>query len=1023
MFSSYAISALVLYLFLKYRNNLQHPLQVLKSFFYFYSSFPWDSFVLTSEGPKAITSGSGGAATPSSCSKEFFEKEYSCENIFSSKIQQPLMEQQERFYQTVRQHLPSTTANPSKKQSPVDPSDLSITVSRDRHPSSPSTSVDSGQSSSVASISGSHVSSSSCYSSRFPLRACNIQDPLDPSNNLGLSITRNNLLLITKSLTIGLQILENSLCSFQHTNRLANLPTSAPSSSQSCFISDIPPASPLSVNHLIDNGQHLPNHFQCGFFPVLPMQRSKSPSVDFKTRNGVSPFSSASENRSVSNASAADSSDDICLISSGRKEHRAREASHSVNSCGTQRPNDVISSGTPSPSSSLLKTHQWTQFPLLCQVFPLTLSKYVLSGNIRSDLLDRPLCGVLRGSLGPSTNMSSVSAQHPALSPSTHIVSPVDYLTGNVFHIDDMFNLKLKPEETSLHQETVPLNQNCKVMGGCQKQGGDPLFTDDGLVSSFSERKKSAPAPVIPTNRENRREPKRKRRNSVVKLVSSKERTVSTESNENTDDSKNLLIETKFNPSLSSSSSCSDLLLDITSSTTKSSCSVSSSFSPPFPGLNSGVICDEDQEIGDNETNVIWNCLVVLREQVDETLLCCEECLHTITLFHNLPSFLVLSVFIIISFFSLILIMYSGIYFTRLPFSSPSSSSSPLTSSFVSFFEPSDRSSNSGHTSRRLDELVLETAIQNLIKLTSPSSSYASLHSREPHESTEALSVLPSSYVSVDKPSSLPYSSSTTSEVSPYYSSTFFHSITFWVQMADKLTFGDFSHYEKLQASSISSSFSMKYFWLKDRKPLRSTSSSRTGAFIFMHPFYTIESMNVDDIGHYECYQLVNKSAKTNLVNSELTQVKRKDMVKEGYVEGEESIPRSEEERENALKGGKIAFVTEAIIRISRKSLDFLLPLLVFLFFFLALEKPRIRNRPFFHEVRVGGVLTLNLDVEGVPPPSYKWFRNGYHLVDQIHPTLLIENAEKDDSGTYSCQVSNIAGDFTWLEATVVILD
>jgi hypothetical protein len=89
----------------------------------------------------------------------------------------------------------------------------------------------------------------------------------------------------------------------------------------------------------------------------------------------------------------------------------------------------------------------------------------------------------------------------------------------------------------------------------------------------------------------------------------------------------------------------------------------------------------------------------------------------------------------------------------------------------------------------------------------------------------------------------------------------------------------------------------------------------------------------------------------------------------------------------------------------------------------LRLEKPLIHNRPFFQKVPVGGILMLNLEVEGVPPPSYKWFRNGYRLLDQSRPTLLIEKAEKDDSGTYSCQVSNIAGEFTWLEATVVVVE
>lgn len=65
----------------------------------------------------------------------------------------------------------------------------------------------------------------------------------------------------------------------------------------------------------------------------------------------------------------------------------------------------------------------------------------------------------------------------------------------------------------------------------------------------------------------------------------------------------------------------------------------------------------------------------------------------------------------------------------------------------------------------------------------------------------------------------------------------------------------------------------------------------------------------------------------------------------------------------------------------------------------------------------------MNLDIEGSPPPSFKWYRNGYLLDGQVQRSLVIESVTKGDAGTYSCEVSNVAGQFVWVEATVSIVN
>lgn len=81
-----------------------------------------------------------------------------------------------------------------------------------------------------------------------------------------------------------------------------------------------------------------------------------------------------------------------------------------------------------------------------------------------------------------------------------------------------------------------------------------------------------------------------------------------------------------------------------------------------------------------------------------------------------------------------------------------------------------------------------------------------------------------------------------------------------------------------------------------------------------------------------------------------------------------------------------------------------------------------VRTRPSYQEIKVGANLYINLDTDAVPPASFQWYKNGYILTDQKQQALIITNASLNHSGTYSCEVQNVAGSLLWLEATVLVV-
>ena len=70
----------------------------------------------------------------------------------------------------------------------------------------------------------------------------------------------------------------------------------------------------------------------------------------------------------------------------------------------------------------------------------------------------------------------------------------------------------------------------------------------------------------------------------------------------------------------------------------------------------------------------------------------------------------------------------------------------------------------------------------------------------------------------------------------------------------------------------------------------------------------------------------------------------------------------------------------------------------------------------------MGSALLLSLQVEGIPPPTFQWFKNGYQMPGHTQRALVFENVTYAHSGTYSCDVQNLAGGFVWLEATVLVV-
>ncbi|XP_023320819.1 peroxidasin homolog isoform X2 [Eurytemora carolleeae] len=83
-------------------------------------------------------------------------------------------------------------------------------------------------------------------------------------------------------------------------------------------------------------------------------------------------------------------------------------------------------------------------------------------------------------------------------------------------------------------------------------------------------------------------------------------------------------------------------------------------------------------------------------------------------------------------------------------------------------------------------------------------------------------------------------------------------------------------------------------------------------------------------------------------------------------------------------------------------------------------EKPRISHRPVKTTVHIGELIVLDCLASGYPPPFYTWYKDGGRLSaahDRFtlaeNGSLIISNAQLDDSARYRCSASNYLGKAT----------
>ena len=74
-------------------------------------------------------------------------------------------------------------------------------------------------------------------------------------------------------------------------------------------------------------------------------------------------------------------------------------------------------------------------------------------------------------------------------------------------------------------------------------------------------------------------------------------------------------------------------------------------------------------------------------------------------------------------------------------------------------------------------------------------------------------------------------------------------------------------------------------------------------------------------------------------------------------------------------------------------------------------------HRPLYTTVVRGDLIVLNCLAIGYPPPTYSWYKDGGRLSPAhdrfniaLNGSLVIENAQLDDSAHYRCSASNYLG-------------
>lgn len=83
---------------------------------------------------------------------------------------------------------------------------------------------------------------------------------------------------------------------------------------------------------------------------------------------------------------------------------------------------------------------------------------------------------------------------------------------------------------------------------------------------------------------------------------------------------------------------------------------------------------------------------------------------------------------------------------------------------------------------------------------------------------------------------------------------------------------------------------------------------------------------------------------------------------------------------------------------------------------------PVVRPKPRCQMVvPLGSKLALSITADGLPPPTYQWKLNGVDIAGASRPEFVVPSVNASHMGTYTCEVSNMAGRAVWEEAVVAV--
>src|SRR5262249_18004514 len=80
-----------------------------------------------------------------------------------------------------------------------------------------------------------------------------------------------------------------------------------------------------------------------------------------------------------------------------------------------------------------------------------------------------------------------------------------------------------------------------------------------------------------------------------------------------------------------------------------------------------------------------------------------------------------------------------------------------------------------------------------------------------------------------------------------------------------------------------------------------------------------------------------------------------------------------------------------------------------------------IVTQPVSRTAFVGDTASFSVIAQGVPPPSYQWFKDGAPIADANAATLTLTNVQLNSAGSYSVTVTNVSGSVTSNPATLTV--